>query len=118
MEQVNVVQQICHSLGITVSDFNRQRGGSDQLALHSMRSAKGTGKIGRCLDAMRRAVEAADGDEETFTACLQDARAAIDAVLNNVSDSGDDDTTVMVRGSDRPILRIPRRALSPSDPTF
>jgi len=118
MEPVSVVQQICHNLGITESDFNRQRGGGDQLGLHSMRSAKGTGKIGRCIDAMRRAVEAADGDEETFTACLQDARTAIAAVLNNVSDSGDDGTTVMVRGRDLPILRIPRRTLSPSDPTF
>jgi hypothetical protein len=108
MEQTTVVQQICHNLGIAESDLARQRG-SGRLALHSVQSARGTGKIGRCIDLMRRAVGAADGDEEIFTACLTDVRTAINAVLNNGSDSGDGDTTLMVRGDTRPILRIPNR---------
>jgi hypothetical protein len=108
MEPTSVVQQICHNLGITTADLTRQRG-SDLLALHSMQSAKGTGLLGRCLDAMRRAVAAADGGDETLTASLQDARAAIDAVLSSGSDSGVGDTVLMVRVSSRPLLRIPNR---------
>src|SRR5215472_10702968 len=101
MEQTSIVKQICHNLGIAESDFTRQRG-SDRLALHSMQAAKDTGCIGRCLDAMSRAVEAAEEDEETFTSCLMDARAAIDAVLSNGNNAGDGDTVLMVRGSAHP----------------
>lgn len=108
MEQTSVAKQICHNLGINESDLTRQRA-SDGLALHSMQSAKGTGRIGRCIDAMRRAVDAVDGDEESFTACLTNARSAIDAVLSTASESGGDDTVLMVRGSNRPLLRIPSR---------
>jgi hypothetical protein len=108
MEQVNVAQQICHNLGITTADLDRQRA-SDGTVLHTMQSAKGTGRIGRCIDAMRRAVDAADGDDGIFTACLTDARSAIDAVLSIASENGGDDTVLMVRGSNRPLLRIPSR---------
>ncbi len=66
MERTSAVQQICHGLGVTGADLARQRGG-DRLALHSMQPSEGTGEIGRCVDAMRQAIGAADGDEETFT---------------------------------------------------
>ena len=113
MEQASEREQIAHLLGLKVSDLG---GGDRGTGLHQsgMKSAHGTGYIGRAVDAMRQAIAAADGDEELFAARLRDARTAIEQVLShNDSDWPDTDTgdvVVMTRETDgHPMLRIPRR---------
>ena|ERR1700722_6057813 len=107
MEQATELEQIAHLLGLKVSDL----GGGSLTGLHQsgMKSARGTGYIGRVIDAMRQAIAAADGDEEVFAARLRDVRTAIERVLSH-NDSDWPDTVVMTREKDgHGMLRIPVR---------
>src|ERR1700683_2904287 len=104
MEQATDREQIAHLLGLSLADL----GGGDRTGLHQsgMKSARGTGYIGRVVDAMRTAIAAADGDEEIFADRLRDARTAIERVLSH-NDSDWPDTVVMTRESGgHSILRI------------
>jgi hypothetical protein len=107
MEQVTELEQIAHLLGLKVSDL----GGGRRTGLHrsGMTSARGTGYIGKAIDAMRQAIAAADGDEKAFADSLRDVRTAIERVLSH-NDSDWPDTVVMTRETGgHGMLRIPVR---------
>lgn len=92
-------QKICYTLVITEADFRRQQHG-DRLALH----ARGSNKIAIMLDALRRVIDAAGGDDEGFEASLRKAQDAIADLLAEAPDA-DGMMSLMVAG--RSMVKIP-----------